>query len=179
MAYTGLCVLLGGDKLKLPGGDTQLSLGISKEWGPAGNTSSLCCCLVPGTEGAQALSQKGISSRALEQALTKGWRPRAGQGCPGWIQDWVPVDQLRVGGSDLLWREDSSERSGERSQVSERGSVRARRQGAPSSRRRGGQTGSQEEPGFCLQSKPKALLRCKRRPPNTSLVPPRQQNRDP
>lgn len=52
------CVLLAGDKLKIPGGGSRLSLGISKEWGPAGDTSSLSCCLVPGTKGAQALSQK-------------------------------------------------------------------------------------------------------------------------
>lgn len=49
----------GWGQTKLPGGESGPSLGISKEWGPAGNTSSLCCCLVPGTKGAQALSQKG------------------------------------------------------------------------------------------------------------------------
>lgn len=38
-----------------------------------------------------------ICSRAPpEQALTKGWRSRAGQGCPARIQAWIPVEQPRV-----------------------------------------------------------------------------------
>lgn len=66
VASPGLCVLLAGDKLKHPGGESVLSLGISKEWGPAGSTSSLCCSLPPGTKGAQAPSQKGRRAFAAE-----------------------------------------------------------------------------------------------------------------